>query len=144
MTNQQNKFLKSLGITPGPWQVNKPIDCDKYSVDGPPSDFYYLDKEEDARIQAVSPSLLCALVEVIEGNEEQDFPYTSSTNQAKIKIQKATGKPWLEVKKLWEESFKTVIHESVFQVPDEDKEEIEKYLKFKEERKKGEQDKKGL
>lgn len=50
------------GTTPGPWRVYIPDDWngigpEKYSVDGPPSDYMFLHKKEDAILIAAAPAL---------------------------------------------------------------------------------------
>ena len=89
--------------TPGPWskKAGRVITTEHvtYSVDGPPSDFMFLENEADADLLAAAPDLLEALElcsAIMEANlrpGEDDMPtWHDVIKQTETAIAKARGK----------------------------------------------------
>lgn len=104
----ENSIIEKLGITQGPWKIEKsnhsygtetdrigPIDCGvSYADDA------WLDvSDEDELLIAATPEMLEALIEFCiaeeECNEDGHAPFSLID-----RIEKATGKTWKQIKEL--------------------------------------------
>ena len=99
-------LIEKLGITPGPWGVDKRVPG-IYDAIGPAeirgeycSDYWIDCSDEDARLITKAPEMLETLIELYDDWKHID--YTDPNVFVKPIIEKATGKTWDEIKQIME------------------------------------------
>lgn len=113
MTNQQNRFLESLGNLPGPWYPGLPYPNSGIIEEFPcirSNQYEYgiaqmcdiFNVKQNALLLSASPQLLCSLMQVYNSNYLKDLGQQLMIESV---AEQATGKKFDEVQKLWKASF---------------------------------------
>lgn len=120
---KQKSIIEKLGITPGPWNVDKNYLCDVQCKDGEISSIWrksangenfnisgaFLEKNEahkNAQLIAAAPEMLEALIAQmnlivnLHHMENQHIEISRVNHLVEDAIEKATNKSWSEIKEL--------------------------------------------
>jgi len=109
ISDRENRFLKALGITPGPWHLDDDTPGHttvlRFDLTAPSVKHQ---SHEDANLSSKAPEMflfmfrkLCGSISFIDLDMMQEQDQIEWKEDSKI-IESAAGKPWTEIVEIWE------------------------------------------